>query len=79
MSYSIPQIAKAITGAVTSGAAALAVAVQAGSAGGSSIVASEWVTIALAAVAGGGLVFGVPNKAPAGQLAKPNVSEQDNL
>lgn len=58
---SIKPYAKALVGALTAGLGAYATALDDG------ITTQEWVTVAIAALAGGGFVFGVPNKDPEAQ------------
>ena len=56
MSYSIPQIAKAISAAVLAGGAAFAAALP-------SIDLAEVITIAVAVIVAGAAVFQIPNAA----------------
>jgi hypothetical protein len=57
----IKPYAKAVVGFVTPGVVALVAAVQESSAGGTSVTLAEWVSIAGAMFATGGLVYGVRN------------------
>ena len=67
------QYAKAIVAAAIAGLSALAPALDGG------ITSAEATIIAVATLTGLGLVFAVPNKAPAGRPADPELSEQSGL
>lgn len=57
---------KAVAAFLTPPLAALGVALTESSDGAGAVTATEWVGIALAALATGGLVYAVPNKDPRG-------------
>lgn len=65
------QYAKALTAALIAALSVLAGAV------GDGVSAEEWITTAIAFLTALGVVFVVPNQAPAGQPANPDLSEQD--
>lgn len=61
---------KATVGALVAGLSVLAGAV------GDGVSAQEWITTAVAALGGLGLIYAVPNRAPVGERADPRISEQ---
>jgi hypothetical protein len=65
------EMSKAIVGGLIAGLSVLA------GAAGDGISIQEWITTAVAFLSGLGIVYVTPNRAPASQAAKPDVSEQD--
>jgi hypothetical protein len=67
----IPEIAKAIAGGLTTGAAAMSQALPNG------VDTAEWLTIAVAFLVGSGVVYAVPNRAPAEPVASRHEPEAE--
>lgn len=67
----VSEFRKAIVGALIAALSVLAGAV------GDGVSAEEWITTAVAFLTGLGVVYAVPNRAPSGVPADPDLSEQD--
>ena len=59
MSYTIPEVAKAVIGSAVGGLGAAVTALEDGA-----ISTAEWLTVAIVALTALGAIFVVPNKAP---------------